>query len=72
MIHCLFLTFTAVLTVAMRGEMPPGMAGFLISYVLAVPDVLSWLLKMSAQMESSGVAIERVKEYMEVRLKSLK
>ncbi|VDN10631.1 unnamed protein product [Dibothriocephalus latus] len=68
MLNCLFLTFTAALTVAMRGQMPPGMAGFLISYVLAVPESLSWLVKMTAQMESSAVAIERVKEYMEVRL----
>nr|VZI00483.1 unnamed protein product [Spirometra erinaceieuropaei] len=66
MLNCLFLTFTAVLTVAMRGEMPPGMAGFLISYVLAVPESLSWLVKMTAQLESSAVAIERVKEYMEI------
>ncbi|KAL7054622.1 hypothetical protein AAHC03_025969 [Spirometra sp. Aus1] len=66
MLNCLFLTFTAVLTVAMREEMPPGMAGFLISYVLAVPDSLSWLVKMTAQLESSAVAIERVKEYMEI------
>ncbi|BHF67803.1 hypothetical protein SprV_0301083200 [Sparganum proliferum] len=66
MLNCLFLTFTAVLTVAMREEMPPGTAGFLISYVLAVPDSLSWLVKMTAQLESSAVAIERVKEYMEI------
>nr|VZI16692.1 unnamed protein product [Spirometra erinaceieuropaei] len=66
MLNCLFLTFTTVLTVAMREEMPPGMAGFLISYVLAVPDSLSWLVKMTAQLESSAVAIERVKEYMEI------
>uniref|UniRef100_A0A0X3Q2S8 ABC-type glutathione-S-conjugate transporter n=2 Tax=Schistocephalus solidus TaxID=70667 RepID=A0A0X3Q2S8_SCHSO len=66
MLNCVFLTFTAVLTVAMREEMPPGMAGFLISYVLAVPESLSWLVKMTAQMESSAVAIERVKEYMEI------
>ncbi|KAL7054621.1 hypothetical protein AAHC03_025968 [Spirometra sp. Aus1] len=66
MLNCAFLTFTAVLTVAMRGEMPPGMAGFLISYVLSVPESLSWLVKMTAQLESSAVAIERVKEYMEI------
>nr|VZI16707.1 unnamed protein product [Spirometra erinaceieuropaei] len=66
MLNCAFLTFTVVLTVAMRGEMPPGMAGFLISYVLSVPESLSWLVKMTAQLETSAVAIERVKEYMEI------
>ncbi|VDL92627.1 unnamed protein product [Schistocephalus solidus] len=68
MLNCMFPTFTATFTVAMREDMPPGMAGFLITCGLTIADSLSlsWLVKRTAQMESSAVAIERIKEYTKV------
>ncbi len=50
----------------MREEIPAGLAGLLISYALSVPETLSWLVKMTASLETSAVAIERISEYLEV------
>lgn len=72
MLSCTFLALTAIVTVHARDDISTAMAGFLISYALTIPDTLSWLIKMMAQLESSAVAIERVTEYLNVSKYSYK
>lgn len=43
-----------------------GMAGFVMSYALQVTDSLNWVVRMSAEVESNIVSVERCFEYCEL------
>ena len=42
-----------------------GIVGLSVSYALNVTDVLNWLVRMSSEVETDVVAVERIKEYGE-------
>ena len=42
-----------------------GMVGLSISYALKTTDVLTWVVRMSSEVETNVVAVERIKEYGE-------
>ncbi|XP_062999456.1 multidrug resistance-associated protein 1-like [Elgaria multicarinata webbii] len=57
--------FAALFAVIARHSLSPGLVGLSISYSLQITTYLNWLVRMSSEMETNIVAVERVKEYSE-------
>ncbi|KAL3053062.1 hypothetical protein OYC64_005566 [Pagothenia borchgrevinki] len=57
------VSFAAMLAVIARESLSPGIMGLAISYALQLTASLTWLVRMSSEVETNIVAVERVKEY---------
>uniref|UniRef100_A0A672QTA2 Multidrug resistance-associated protein 1 n=1 Tax=Sinocyclocheilus grahami TaxID=75366 RepID=A0A672QTA2_SINGR len=57
------VAFAALFAVMARDSLSPGIMGLSISYALQVTTSLNWLVRMSSEVETNIVAVERVKEY---------
>ncbi|XP_036445135.1 multidrug resistance-associated protein 1 isoform X3 [Colossoma macropomum] len=57
------VTFAALFAVMARDSLSPGLMGLSISYALQVTASLNWLVRMSSELETNIVAVEKVKEY---------
>ncbi|XP_063042992.1 multidrug resistance-associated protein 1 isoform X2 [Engraulis encrasicolus] len=57
------VTFAALFAVVARDSLSPGLMGLSISYALQVTASLNWLVRMSSELETNIVAVEKVKEY---------
>ena len=44
----------------------PSQVGLIITYALSVTQVLNWLVRMTSDVETNIVAVERIKEYSEI------
>ncbi|XP_051905539.1 multidrug resistance-associated protein 1 isoform X2 [Hippocampus zosterae] len=55
----------ALFAVIARDSLSPGIMGLAISYALQMTASLTWLVRMSSDVETNIVAVERVKEYSE-------
>nr|KAF6365704.1 ATP binding cassette subfamily C member 1 [Pipistrellus kuhlii] len=62
--NCIVL-FATLFAVISRNSLSPGLVGLSISYSLQVTTYLNWLVRMSSEMETNIVAVERLKEYSE-------
>ncbi|XP_031762816.2 multidrug resistance-associated protein 1 isoform X5 [Galleria mellonella] len=65
MIGNLIIFFAAVLAVLGRETINPGLVGLSISYALQITQTLNWLVRMTSEVETNIVAVERIKEYAE-------
>ena len=62
-----FITFgAAMFAILQQGAISSGEIGFVITYSLNVTQVLNWLVRMTADVETNIVAVERITEYQEI------
>ncbi|CAL8264121.1 unnamed protein product [Lota lota] len=57
------VSFAALFAVMARESLSPGIVGLSISYALQMTASLTWLVRMSSDLETNIVAVEKVKEY---------
>ncbi|MED6236457.1 Canalicular multispecific organic anion transporter 1 [Ataeniobius toweri] len=62
----LVVFFSALFAVISRNSIDSGLAGLSISYALNVTQTLNWLVRMTSELETNIVAVERVSEYSEL------
>ncbi|XP_019754521.2 multidrug resistance-associated protein 1 isoform X4 [Dendroctonus ponderosae] len=65
MIGNLIILFAALFAVLAKNQMP-GLVGLSITYCLQITQTLNWLVRMTSDVETNIVAVERIKEYAEV------
>ncbi|QLL33659.1 hypothetical protein HG536_0E05700 [Torulaspora globosa] len=62
-----FIVLTTALlslgTLGSKQKLSPGMVGLLMSYALEVTSSLMWIVRMSVQIETNVVSVERIYEY---------
>ncbi|XP_041645026.1 canalicular multispecific organic anion transporter 1 [Cheilinus undulatus] len=62
----LVVFFSALFAVISRNSLDSGLVGLSISYALNVTQTLNWLVRMTSELETNIVAVERVSEYAEI------
>ncbi|XP_063163042.1 ATP-binding cassette sub-family C member 2 isoform X2 [Candoia aspera] len=62
----LIVFFAAILAVFAKDSLDNGIVGLSISSALNVTQTLNWLVRMTSELETNIVAVERVHEYIEV------
>uniref|UniRef100_A0A673HVS9 ABC-type glutathione-S-conjugate transporter n=1 Tax=Sinocyclocheilus rhinocerous TaxID=307959 RepID=A0A673HVS9_9TELE len=63
----LFFFFPTLFAVISRDSLNSGLVGLSISYALSVTQILNWLVRMTSELETNIVAMERVREYAEIK-----
>ena len=61
----LIIFMSTLFAVLNRTTLSPGLIGLSITYALSVTQTLNWLVRMTAEVETNIVAVERLKEYAE-------
>ncbi|KAL9964349.1 hypothetical protein ACROYT_G027978 [Oculina patagonica] len=61
----LIIFFAALFAVINRDSLQSGLVGLSITYALQVTATLNWMVRMSSELETNIVSVERVKEYSE-------
>lgn len=67
MVGNFIILFAALFAVLNRDALSPGIVGLSITYALQITDTLNWLVRMTSDMETNIVAVERIKEYAEIK-----
>ncbi|XP_026315306.1 multidrug resistance-associated protein 1 isoform X2 [Hyposmocoma kahamanoa] len=65
MIGNFIIFFAALFAVLSREDISPGLVGLSVSYALQITQTLNWLVRMTSEVETNIVAVERIKEYAE-------
>ncbi|XP_011699220.1 PREDICTED: multidrug resistance-associated protein 1 isoform X8 [Wasmannia auropunctata] len=65
MVGNLIIFFSALFAVLGRDTMSSGLVGLSVSYALQITQTLNWLVRMTSDVETNIVAVERIKEYSE-------
>lgn len=50
-----------------QGTMTAGMIGLSLSYALQITQTLNWIVRMTVEVETNIVSVERIKEYAELK-----
>lgn len=48
------------------GKLTPGMIGLSLSYALQITQSLNWIVRMTVEVETNIVSVERIKEYADL------
>lgn len=59
--------FAALFAVLGREKLNAGVVGLSVSYALQITQTLNWLVRMTSEVETNIVAVERIKEYAETK-----
>jgi len=62
----IFIMSASIFAVATRGTIDAGLVGLSLSYALNVSNSLSMLVRVSSDVETNMVSVERIQEYQEV------
>ncbi|XP_015175307.1 PREDICTED: multidrug resistance-associated protein 1 isoform X4 [Polistes dominula] len=65
MVGNLIIFFSALFVVLGRDTISAGFVGLSVSYSLQITQTLNWLVRMTSDVETNIVAVERIKEYSE-------
>ncbi|KAK9886060.1 hypothetical protein WA026_014842 [Henosepilachna vigintioctopunctata] len=65
MVGNMIILFAALFAVLGRDNMDAGLIGLSVSYALQITQTLNWLVRMTSDVETNIVAVERIKEYAE-------
>ncbi|KOX68195.1 Multidrug resistance-associated protein 1 [Melipona quadrifasciata] len=65
MVGNLIIFFSALFAVLSRDTINSGVVGLSVSYALQITQTLNWLVRMTSDVETNIVAVERIKEYGE-------
>jgi ABC-type multidrug transport system fused ATPase/permease subunit len=66
MIANLLTLFTAIGAVFMRDRLTAGTVGLMITFALQITNSLNILVRMSSEIETNIVSVERINEYAEL------
>jgi len=66
MVANLIILLAAIFAVADRGNVSAGIIGLSVSYAMQVTQTFNWMVRMTSEMESNIVAVERIEEYTNV------
>ncbi|XP_065155853.1 multidrug resistance-associated protein 1 isoform X1 [Atheta coriaria] len=66
MVGNLIILFAGLFAVIEKDQ-SPGLVGLSISYALQITQTLNWLVRMTSDVETNIVAVERIKEYGETK-----
>jgi ATP-binding cassette subfamily C (CFTR/MRP) protein 1 len=58
---------TSLFAVLMRGRLTAGIAGLTITYAMQITQSLNWLVRMTSDIETNIVSVERIHEYAELK-----
>ncbi|XP_065338923.1 multidrug resistance-associated protein 1 isoform X7 [Cloeon dipterum] len=67
MVGNLIIFFSALFAVLGKDTMSAGLVGLSVSYSLQITQTLNWLVRMTGDVETNIVAVERIKEYGETK-----
>eukprot|EP00049_Salpingoeca_infusionum_P023551 m.12723 g.12723 ORF g.12723 m.12723 type:complete len:1556 (+) comp5858_c0_seq1:79-4746(+) len=62
----LIIFFAALFAVLDRDKISAGVVGLSLSYAMSVTQTLNWMVRMSSQLETDVVAVERIDEYCQL------
>jgi ABC-type multidrug transport system fused ATPase/permease subunit len=60
------ILFAAVFAVLGRDHLNASVVGLSVSYALSVTQTLNWLVRMTSEMETNIVSVERILEYCDI------
>ncbi|XP_015785719.1 multidrug resistance-associated protein 1 [Tetranychus urticae] len=63
----MILLFAALFAVFSRKQLDSGTVGLSVSYALSITATLNWLVRMSSELETNIVAVERILEYCKIQ-----
>lgn len=61
--NCLVLA-ASVFSIVWRHSISPGIVGLCITYALSITQTLNWLVRMTSDVETNIVSVERMREYL--------